>query len=324
MDHLPPLFFHPIYKDYLWGGEKIPHFFHRKLPPGIYAESWELSDREEGMSKVRGGPLHGKALYDLLLEKKPLLLGEDSHFNRFPLLIKLIDANQNLSIQVHPDNQSAKTLGGEPKTEAWYIIEADNTAKVYAGFKQREEKKKIFSLLSTKKILTKMHTIPIAADDLIYIPGGRLHAIGEGVLLFEIQQNSNTTYRIYDWDRVDQKGQRRALHLEEAKEVIHWEDTSFPLQIKQEIEKNEDFTRWNLITSPYFTLEKWEVNQSLYWEKKKNKFEILFFLSGYGELQSSYNEEICMGTTLLLPAKCAEVKLEIKKGPLTLLRSFIT
>ncbi|MCB1110793.1 MAG: class I mannose-6-phosphate isomerase, partial [Chlamydiia bacterium] len=188
---LYPLLFTPVYKDYIWGGRRILERFGRKGPSGKVAESWEISDREEGMSVVENGPLKGKTLHALFLENKEALMGKDVHYQRFPLLLKLIDAQDNLSVQVHP------STGGEAKTESWLILDTEKDALVYAGLKGHFPREEIDAKLPTKEILSLMRTLPVEREEMISIPGGRLHAIGSGILLFEIQQCSNTTYRVY-------------------------------------------------------------------------------------------------------------------------------
>ncbi|MCB1068439.1 MAG: class I mannose-6-phosphate isomerase, partial [Simkania sp.] len=180
MNTLYPLFFKPVYKDYLWGGRRILTEFNRNEPEGIYAESWEVSDRLDGMSLITNGPLKGKTLHDIVQSHPKALFGEAHHSGRFPLLLKLIDAHDNLSIQVHPDDKRAKTYGGEAKTEAWYVLDATEDAVIYAGFNAHYPQEIVNRNLATRDILSMMHTIPVEKGDMIFIPGGRLHAIGKG------------------------------------------------------------------------------------------------------------------------------------------------
>ena len=318
MDQLYPLFFKPVYKDYIWGGDNIISYFDRHEPPGIYAESWEVSDRQDGMSVIANGPLSGTTLKDLLEKRKGELLGIDSHLFHFPLLLKLIDAHQNLSIQVHPNDDTAKQFGGEAKTEAWYILEAEKNAQIYAGFKTLYPKETIKNSLPTKEILSLMRKISVHKDEVAFIPGGRLHAIGSGCLILEIQQNSNTTYRVYDWERID-----RTLHIKEAERVIEWNDCKDPMILPILLENKEEYKRWEVVKCPHFTMEKWEISQSIDWEKKNNQFEILFFLNGDGKILASDSYPIKKGMTCLLPAISEKTRLEVNSFPFTLLRIFI-
>ncbi|MCB1080572.1 MAG: mannose-6-phosphate isomerase [Chlamydiia bacterium] len=305
---LYPLLFKPVYKDYIWGGNRIPKIFHRTGPPGKYAESWEVSDHPDGMSVIENGPLKGLTLHELFLEHKEALMGKDSHFERFPLLIKIIDAAESLSVQVHPNDETAAKFGGEAKTESWVVLEAAEKAIVYAGLKANISKEEMLQKLPTKEILSLMRTIPIKKGDVIFIPGGRLHAIGAGSLVFEVQQNSNTTYRVYDYDR------GRPLHLEQAKKVMLYDDTEDPLKTPLPLEKTKGYIRTELIRTPYFVIEKWIIHHTIPWEKLEDKMEILFILEGEISL-------IPMGRSLLLPAHCAP--LEIPTRGVTLFRVYL-
>lgn len=305
---LYPLLFKPVYKDYIWGGNRIPKIFHRTGPPGKYAESWEVSDHPDGMSVIENGPLKGLTLHELFLEHKEALMGKDSHFERFPLLIKIIDAAESLSVQVHPNDETAAKFGGEAKTESWVVLDAAEKAIVYAGLKANISKKEILQKLPTKEILSLMRTIPIKKGDVISIPGGRLHAIGAGSLVFEVQQNSNTTYRVYDYDR------GRPLHLEQAKKVMLYDDTEDPLKTPLPLEKTKGYIRTELIRTPYFVIEKWIIHHTIPWEKLEDKMEILFILEGEISL-------IPTGRSLLLPAHCAP--LEIPTRGMTLFRVYL-
>jgi len=303
-----PLLFKPVYKDYIWGGNRILKAFHRKATPGKVAESWEVSEHPDGMSVVENGPLQGKTLHELFIEEKEALMGKDAHFKQFPLLIKIIDAEQNLSVQVHPDDLAAKAFGGEAKTEAWVVLDAAENSTVYAGLKKQCSKEEILQKLPTKDLLSLMRSLSINKDDVIFIPGGRLHAIGAGSMMFEVQQNSNTTYRVYDYDR------GRPLHLEEAKKVIHYDDAEEPLISPIEIEKTKAYTRTELIRTPFFVIEKWKIHHTIPWEKLENKLEILFILDGEISL-------IPRGRSILLPAQCPP--LEINTNGVTLFRVYI-
>jgi mannose-6-phosphate isomerase len=305
---LYPLLFKPVYKDYIWGGNRIPKIFHRTGPPGKCAESWEVSDHPDGMSVIENGPLKGLTLHELFLENKEALMGEDSHFERFPLLIKIIDAAESLSVQVHPNDKTAAKFGGEAKTESWVVLDATEKASVYAGLKENISKEEILQKLPTKEILSLMRTIPIKKGDVIFIPGGRLHAIGAGSLVFEVQQNSNTTYRVYDYDR------GRPLHLEQAKKVMRYDDTEDPLKTPLPLEKTKGYIRTELIRTPYFVMEKWIIHHTIPWEKLEDKMEILFILEGEISL-------IPTGRSLLLPAHCAP--LEIPTRGVTLFRVYL-
>ncbi len=221
-----PLTFEPVYKDFLWGGRRIAELYGRRATPSPCAESWECSNRPEGMSVVNAGRWRGRTLADLIqTEDHKGLLGTALPHPDFPLLLKIIDANQRLSVQVHPNQRSTAITGGEPKTEAWYIIEADPAARLYCGLSAgvtREQLKQAASDSDPASMLRLLRRQPVTAGDIVFVPGGQVHAIGEGILLLEVQQNSNTTFRLYDWGRVGADGRPRALHIDKALAAIDW------------------------------------------------------------------------------------------------------
>lgn len=221
---MQPVFrFAPVYKDYLWGGDRIRSLFRPDLPPGVYAESWEVADRPEGMSVVLRGPLAGRTLGELARAHRTALVGRGFKGERFPLLVKIIDARETLSVQVHPDEEAGRRWGGEPKTEMWYVLEASPDAFVYRGLKPGVDAKTFAASLGGPDALSLLNQMPVQAGDAIYIPGGCVHAIGAGCLLLEIQQNSNTTYRLHDGGRVDAQGRPRELHVEQGLRVLRAE-----------------------------------------------------------------------------------------------------
>ena len=286
----------------------------------IIAESWEIADRPEGMSIVSNGPLKGTKLHELVQAYGSKLLGYNYKHNTFPLLIKIIDAKQRLSVQVHPDEATARNLGGEPKTEMWYVLDADPDALVYAGFKKGVTKKKFQEALTTDHIEELLQKISVAHGDIIYIPGGRLHCIGEGCLLLEIQQNSNTTYRVHDWGRIGSDGKPRELHIKEALKAIHWNDTSSakaskpgsqsiarnrhaPTVAQKQISTQKRNEMFELIRSPYFRIEQIRLRSTLSFPMNGKTFHILFLEDGQLEISAKdFSTEIKPGTTVLIPA----------------------
>ena len=297
MTKLYPLFFTPVYKDYIWGGRKILEIFHREGPPGKVAESWEVSGRQEGMSVVENGPLKGRSIHDLMLTEKKALMGIDSEHERFPLLLKIIDAQDNLSVQVHP------SVGSEAKTESWFILNAEKDAAVYAGLNDHYPLEEIKEKLTSNEILSLMNTLPVKKGDMISIPGGRLHAIGSGTLLFEVQQCSNTTYRVYDWER------DRPLHIEEAKSVLLYEDSQNPIATPKLIDETPTFCRYTLLKTDFFVIEKLELKGSQNYQKLEDKCEMVFCLEGENTLCP-------VGRTCLIPASSEVPKIETEKTSL--------
>lgn len=253
--HLYPLILDPAYKDYIWGGDRIPALFHRQLPPGIYAESWELSDRHEGMGIVANGNFKGATLDSLIARFGRDLLGYGVHGSHLPLLVKLIDSRERLSIQVHPDNESAARGHGEAKTEAWHILAAQPGAKVFAGLKQGVDRSAFIQAMKAGRIETCLNAVPVRAGDTIFIPGGRVHAIGEGLLILEVQQNSNTTYRVDDWGRVGHDGKPRELHVEQALNVIRFKDDAPTRTVPRSVSHDPHAETTLLVECPFFRLE---------------------------------------------------------------------
>ena len=199
--------------------------YQRQLPDEQpYGESWEMSDREDEQSIVDHGPFAGKSLHDLWINHRDDIFGTGLTGERFPLLIKILDARDDLSIQVHPPVEMAEELGGDAKTEMWYIADCDPGAKLYVGFKDGVTKEDFAASLQDGSVADKVHAIEPEKDQSIFIPSGRLHAIGAGFLIYEIQQNSDTTYRVFDWNRLGLDGNPRDLHVEQSMKSIDFDD----------------------------------------------------------------------------------------------------
>lgn len=299
---LYPLLFVPVYKDYIWGGERIARLFQRQGISGKIAESWEISCHKDGMSVIENGPLKGTSLETLFETEREALMGRDCDLKQFPLLLKLIDAQDNLSVQVHPQK------GKEAKTECWFVLDVEKDSVVYAGLSQHYPKDEILEKLPSEEILSLMRTISVKKDEMISIPGGRLHAIGSGCLIFEIQQTSNTTYRVYDW------GRGRETHLDKAKEVLLYDDTEDPCITPKLIEKTPSYSQIELIRTPYFVVEKWTLNGAQIWQKKENQCEFLFCIEGENSL-------VPIGRSCLIPAKCAPISIETERC--SFIRTFV-
>lgn len=226
----PLLTFRPLYMERVWGGRTLEERFERFLPTSApYGEAWEIVDREEAQSVVADGPLQGATLQDLWQEHRAEIFGTGAtrlDTPRFPLLVKILDARDRLSLQVHPPASVAPSLNGEPKTEMWYIAHAEPGAALYVGVKRGVTRESFAQALAHGKVEELVHRLPVQTGDSIFIPSGRLHAIGEGLLIYEIQQNSDTTYRVFDWNRLGLDGQPRALHVAESLVCIDFEDTT--------------------------------------------------------------------------------------------------
>ena len=223
-----PLTFRPIYQDRVWGGRRLETLFGRALPEGrVIGESWEVCDRPDAVSVVANGPLAGRSLHALMSEDAAGLWGAGvANGAPFPWLCKLLDACDDLSLQVHPPAGLAASLGGEPKTEMWYVAAADPGSCVYAGVQPGTTRETFAKRAQDGTVAELFHRIPVTAGDVLFLPSGRVHALGRGLVIFEIQQNSDTTYRVFDWNRVGLDGKPRALHLEQALASIDFTDTA--------------------------------------------------------------------------------------------------
>jgi mannose-6-phosphate isomerase len=223
---LYPLIFKPIFQERIWGGRNIESLYGKPLPAGVpIGESWEVCDRPEAQSEIVNGPLAGKTLHWLLLNHSRELMGTARPLNgRFPLLIKILDAREKLSLQVHPPAAKARGLGGEPKTEIWYIARAEPGAELYVGLRKGVSRHEFESRVKDGTVAKCFHRIPVRAGDAMFLPSGRVHAIGAGLVIFEIQQNSDTTYRVFDWNRLDTQGKPRQLHVDQSLECIDFAD----------------------------------------------------------------------------------------------------
>lgn len=220
---LPPLVFEPVYRRYLWGGRRFATLLDRPLPAeGVFAESWELVDHGADQSVVAVGPLAGSTLGTLVRERAGELLGRHAPQPSFPLLFKFLDACRDLSVQVHPDDTRAARLPvpDRGKTEAWYVVAADPGARIYAGLADGVDAAAFAAAVRAGRCAEVLHAFAVRAGDCIFIPAGTVHAIGAGVLVAEIQQASDVTYRLFDWDRVDADGRPRALHVDAGLEAV--------------------------------------------------------------------------------------------------------
>jgi mannose-6-phosphate isomerase len=248
-----PLVFQPIFMERIWGGRRLESLYGKRLPPGVrIGESWEIVDRPEAQSVVHDGPLRGLTLHALWRKHREQIFGIVPDAPRFPILAKLLDAQENLSLQVHPPAAMARELGGEPKSEFWYIADATPRAEIFAGLKRSSTRGAFVKALKEGKAESHAYQISVAPGDAIFLPSGRLHAVGAGNLLVEIQQNSDTTYRVYDWDRVKKGGPARKLHIAEALQCIDFSDRE-PLLLRQEGEL--------LVRHSFFEIEKWLLSQ---------------------------------------------------------------
>lgn len=234
--------------------------FGKPLPPDVpVGESWEITDRPEGVSEVAAGPLAGRTLRWLMEHHRGALLGEAADCGgHFPLLVKLLDARQVLSLQVHPPAERARELGGEPKTEMWYVAHAEPGAEVLAGVQPGTTREAFRRHLAAGTVADVVPRLPVRAGDALFLPSGRLHALGAGLVVFEIQQNSDTTYRVFDWNRLGADGRPRELHVEPALASIDFADTR-PALLPRAFTPAGSVEKRPLVDDPLFCVEQWRL-----------------------------------------------------------------
>jgi len=309
---LYPLKFQPLYKYRIWGGEKLKTELGKNYSENLIGESWEISDVNNDETLVTEGPLKGLTLKQLTKRFKGDFLGETVYTafgNNFPLLIKFIDAKTPLSIQVHPSNEIAKSRHNSfGKNEMWYVMQAEKEAELIIGFKEDLSPKQYEQYLKDGKILDVMNHEVVSKGDTFYIPTGRVHAIGAGVLLAEIQQTSDITYRIYDYDRVDNTtGKKRELHNDLAKDVI-----DFSVHDTYKTHYNKTLNQSNtLVHSPYFKTNFLKVEGNIT-KDYSNLDSFVIYMCVDGNTQIEWKNDIFTlkkGETLLLPASIKNISL---------------
>jgi mannose-6-phosphate isomerase len=255
---LYPITFHPLFKERVWGGRRLEQLYGKALPPGVpIGESWEITDRPEGVSVIANGPLAGRDLRWLMEQHAGELLGGAKHSGHFPLLVKILDAQDKLSLQVHPPPQMAVELGGEPKTEMWYVADATPEADIFVGLRRGVTREEFTHKVADGTVAGCFHRHLVRHGDVMFLPSGRVHALGAGSVIFEIQQNSDTTYRVFDWNRVGLDGKPRELHVPQALASIDFNDVEPPLSTPRELNAN---FRWELVNHPLFRVEKLALN----------------------------------------------------------------
>ena len=253
---LYPLTFEPIFQERVWGGRRLESLYAKPLAPGkLIGESWEIADRPGTASVIANGPLAGHDLRWLMENHADELLGDFPHNGRFPWLAKLLDARADLSVQVHPPAATAEQLGGEPKTEAWFVSHAEADARLIAGLRPGVSREKFEARLGSVDFPLCLNELPVTAGDALFLPSGRLHALGAGTVVFEIQQNSDTTYRVYDWNRPGLDGQPRELHLAKALQCIDFDEVKPRLQRRDYQPANGHATRLIALAPEAFRLE---------------------------------------------------------------------
>lgn len=297
-----PLLLAPVYKDYIWGGTRIAERFNRNALPERCAESWELCDHADGMSIVRNGAREGTSLHNLLVEMGTDLVGTASQTQSFPILVKIIDAAQKLSVQVHPNDETAPQVGGAAKNEMWYILDGAPGAKFYAGLVPGSTPEAFDTALQDGTIPHLLKSHPAIPGDLAYIRGGCVHSIGEGCLILEVQQNSNTTYRVYDWGRVGVDGKARELHFEQARQVVDRALDPAGATPSEPVIDGPNRAQ-DLLVTPYFRFARLNIEAPHTATNDGRSFHMLFVAHGKLTVSSQGGKErVGAGTTMLLPA----------------------
>ncbi len=316
-EELYPLVFEPIYKEVVWGGSMLKTHLKRTLPKSDVpiGESWEISDREGSESVISNGELKGWSIRKLLQKYEKAIVGESYRGGRFPLLVKLIDAGKRLSLQVHPDEHAARAIpGAEPKTEMWYVVAAKPSAKIFAGLKSNCTQSQFLASINSTEIETFLQAFPATPGDAYFINAGRVHAIGAGTLLLEIQQNSNTTFRISDWGRLGADGKPRELHVEEAIRSINFMDRKTPriAGVSSPADYNRKFPIIN--RCPYFRVDELRIVETYLDRTDRNSFHILSAINGNITVNSLAHDnpvKIKRGSSCLVPSIYGQYSISI-------------
>ena len=306
-----PLVFEPLFMERVWGGRRLETLLGRSLPHGErVGESWEIVDREEAQSVVHEGPLRGLTLHELWTQRRAEIFGPGlADTPRFPLLCKILDAEERLSVQVHPPAAVAARLGGEPKTEMWFILDAMLESDLYAGLRRGVTRAGFQAALGKGTVAEQIHSFRIKSGDAMFIPSGRIHAIGAGNLIIEVQQNSDTTYRVFDWNRLGLDGQPRELHVRASLESIDFADTE-PHVVQPQ--------GGTLADCEFFRVEKWTLDQP----RKHTGKGFAIFAVVEGGVRCG-GREFQRGAFFLVPASAADCEIEPTTPGASVLRTTV-
>lgn len=294
MVEIYPMTFEPVFRDYIWGGRNLEALYGRALPEGIVAESWDISAYPGAVTRIENGYWKWRTLGDVTADLGGHFLGSvvrERFGIRFPLLVKLLDAQRDLSVQVHPDDRyaAAHENGSLGKSEMWYVLHAEPGAELILGLAAGATRAAFEQAVQAGQIEPQLNRIPVRAGDVLDIPAGTVHALLAGVIVAEIQQNSDATYRIYDWGRLRADGQPRPLHIERALDVIDWEHQPGALVAPQLIAEANGMKRELLVDAPAFTVERIALEPGTVYEGEcdGNSFQIIGCVAGNGLLKWS-------------------------------------
>ena len=319
---LYPFVFQPIFKERIWGGRELERLFNKKLAAGKpIGESWEISDRPGDESVVGNGSFAGKTLRWLMKNYPAEMLGRarPAAENRFPILCKILDAREKLSLQVHPPASKAAELNGEPKTEMWFIADATPEAELFVGLKRGVTRGDFEAKIADGTVAECFHRAPVRAGDAMFLPSGRVHAIGAGLVIFEIQQNSDTTYRVFDWNRVGLDGKPRELHVAQSLASIDFNDFE-PALVSSDFSGDDMVRSRAIVRNPLFNVDSVELKSGGEIVLAENKLQIVAMVRGKGEVRSEGNvAALGAGQFCLVPAEL-EKTVVAAKGDVSLLR----
>lgn len=306
-----PIFLQPVFQERIWGGKKLRTEFHYEIPNDLMGEAWVISAHPHGPSMITNGPLEGKSLADAWNEHKELFNKNADEQGEYPLLVKILDAADDLSVQVHPNDQFAREVEGVPygKTECWYVLSAEEGAELVLGHyaKTKEELAEMIDQGQWDKLLRR---VKVMAGDFVYVPSGTIHAIGKGIVILETQQSSDITHRVYDYDRKDAAGNTRELHLERSKQV-----TIVPHQdanVEQTETVNGGLVEKKLVEEQYFTVYHWRLNGEADCEMNADYLQVSVIEGQAALIIDGQSFELKRGTHFILPHGVREYKLEGK------------
>lgn len=300
----------PVFKDYIWGGTRLRDEFHLKTDTDPVAEGWMLACHKDGMNTVDGGENNGKTLQQVLEENgSEIILGENSKkFPYFPVLIKIIDAKDNLSIQVHPDNDYARKVENEyGKTEIWYVLDAEEGAQLIYGFKNSISKEEFRKAIESNTLPEVLNRVDVKKGDLFFIEAGTVHAIGKGTLIAEIQQNSNSTYRVYDYGRVGKDGKPRELHIDKAVDVTVTEPPKYGTKPFGKPEEIAGGKKQLLTQCDLFTVYRYDCESKTELNAGSDSFHHLLIVDGNGKIDG---RDFKKGDSFFVPASYGEYTVE--------------
>ena len=312
-----PFIFQPAFKDRVWGGRELERLYAKNIPAGQpIGESWEISDRPGDASVIANGPLAGKNLRWLMENHAAEILGtaKPTPEGRFPLLCKILDARDRLSLQVHPPAGKARELKGEPKTEMWYITDAAPDACLYVGLKPGVTRAEFEKKIADGSVADCFQRIRVRAGDAMFLPSGRVHAIGAGLVIFEIQQNSDTTYRVFDWNRMGLDGKPRELHIAESLASIDFNDFE-PKLVAPKFESGPNFKFRRLVQNPLFNVQEMHIESATSILLGKERMRIIALVNGTATIASGSSNsgvELKPGQFCLIPASLKGVEITTK------------